>query len=440
MTDVLDRLESPATPSEAQSEEVPAPAQVRIPFELADAGRALLGALSAAAGVIHLVMLPSHMAESTLEGIGFAVAGWLQLLFAVGILLAPSRALLRAGIVANLAFIGAWIVSRTAGLPFGAHSGHAESVGFVDATAVAFEGALILASVALLARPLLGASRRGPSLAMAAVVPIGIFALASAAIASPGARNHAVGSHGGHGGGNSAMHSHDPAAAASDDLGLGMLQNGHHKKMEYKKLSAADQAQLDELLGVSRTVAATYPTLGEAIDAGFRRAGPYAPGLGIHYIAPWLTQGLNPDGVMDANDMAHPMIVIYDGTERSAKVAGFMYYSISEKEPTGLPGGNDFWHYHTNICTVPAADGLDAPLGADRAMEADQCAALGGSVMGKTQWMVHVWTVPGYDVPQSSGGVFAEANPKLKCGDGTYYIMDVSQMPQHPLNVCRDQL
>ena len=73
-------------------------------------------------------------------------------------------------------------------------------------------------------------------------------------------------------------------------------------------------------------------------------------------------------------------------------------------------------------------------------VDADTCAALGGSLMAKTQWMMHVWSVPGYEVPQASGGVFAEANPKIKCADGTYYIMDVSQMPQHQTNVCRSEL
>jgi hypothetical protein len=219
-----------------------------------------------------------------------------------------------------------------------------------------------------------------------------------------------------------------------------MLHNGHHTTMKYTKLSAADQKGVDELLAVSRSVAAKYPTLGAAVDAGFRRAGPFAPGLGIHYFAPWAGQGLNQDGVMDANDMAHPMIVIFDGTERSAKFAGFMYYSVAANEPQGLPGSNDFWHYHTNVCTTAAADGINAPLGADQSVDPGTCAALGGSLMAKTQWMVHVWSVPGYEVPQADGGVFAEANPKIKCADGTYYIMDVAQMAQHPTNVCRSEL
>jgi hypothetical protein len=55
------------------------------------------------------------------------------------------------GVVAvNLACVAAWAVSRTAGLPFGAHVGHAETVSFVDGACVALEVAAVLVAVALL--------------------------------------------------------------------------------------------------------------------------------------------------------------------------------------------------------------------------------------------------------------------------------------------------
>lgn len=237
--------------------------------------------------------------------------------------------------------------------------------------------------------------------------------------------------------------SHDHPASSGGtgaDQGLGMLHNGHHVEMTYTKLNAADQTSVDKLLAISRKVGVKYPTLGVAVDAGFRRAGPYSPGLGIHYSAPWAVQGLNPDGIMDATDAAHPLIVIFDGTERSAKFAGFMYYSVAEKQPGGFAGKNDFWHYHTNVCTVFAKDGTDAPFGADRSGDVAECKKLGGVTMPKTQWMVHVWSIPGYEVSDKDGGVFAEVNPALKCADGTYFVMDVKDMKDHPLNVCKSEL
>ena len=53
-----------------------------------------MATLSAAAAVVHLVMVPSHMDEFAAEGIAFAVAGWLQLLVAFSLWTQPSRALL----------------------------------------------------------------------------------------------------------------------------------------------------------------------------------------------------------------------------------------------------------------------------------------------------------------------------------------------------------
>jgi hypothetical protein len=225
------------------------------------------------------------------------------------------------------------------------------------------------------------------------------------------------------------------------DLGLGMLQNGHHEHMVLHELDAATKKKLDAQLAVTREVARKYPTLERAVEAGFRRAGPYSPGLGIHYINYGnIGPGLNPDGLMDREALLNPMSLIFDGTGPNAKIAGFMYYSSSEDRPAGFAGPNDFWHYHTNVCIVNSKDGIDAPFGADRSSTAAQCNSVGGTQMAKTQWMVHVWTVPGYEVTDADGGVFAEVNPKLKCGDGTYFIMDDAQWVDHPYNVCKSEL
>ena len=76
----------------------------------------------------------------------------------------------------------------------------------------------------------------------------------------------------------------------------------------------------------------------------------------------------NVDGVVEGDDLTNPLSILYDGTGPNAKIAGFMYYSFSQKQPSGFVGDNDFWHYHTNVCSVYNADGsTDAPFGADRA-------------------------------------------------------------------------
>src|SRR5204862_4669026 len=127
MTDVLDRPEvfHPLTSA-------PPPLTRPVRFDPGPATLRIAASLSVAAGVIHLVMVPSHAGESLAEGIAFALSGWFQILTAWLLLTRLVRQLLAPIAVANVTFIGAWVVSRTVGIPLGAHAGHAETVGFVD--------------------------------------------------------------------------------------------------------------------------------------------------------------------------------------------------------------------------------------------------------------------------------------------------------------------
>jgi hypothetical protein len=55
-------------------------------------------------------------------------------------------------------------------------------------------------------------------------------------------------------------------------------------------------------------------------------------------------------------------------------------------------------------------------------------------MLDSTQYMVHVWSVPGWS--NVDGGVFAEVNPYLDCEDGTYWRLPPSEWPTHLTNVC----
>jgi len=424
VTDVLDRLEvlDPITPA-------PHPSQRHARFAPGSAALRFAACLSIAAAVIHLVMVPSHAGESLAEGIGFALAGWFQLVAAWLFLSRRVRAFLVPIAVANLLFIGAWAWSRTAGIPFGAHAGQSESVGFVDLTTVALEAALLLWCAVLVRRPTLGAQWRGRANMIAAMVIVGVFGVTTAAIASPSARDHAAHSHG-----DVATDGHDHGAPV-DDKGLSALSNGHHHPIGPEQpLDAATRAELTRQIAVTQDVAEQYPTVADAEAAGYHRAGPYAPGLGVHYIRP-SGAGLNPAGVETDETLREPLAIIYAGTDPTSPVAGFMYYAMTPTEPVGFAGPNDFWHYHTNICLKYSADGgIDAPFGADSDVPADLCIQAGGQVLQQTQWMVHVWSVPGWESQQ---GLFGEVNPALSCPDGTYYELPQAQWVDHPLNVCR---
>ena len=378
------------------------------------AANLLLAGLSAAAGIIHLAMVPSHMDEWTLEGVGFALAGLFQIMVAGLLLTRPSRLVLGVAIAVNAALIGTWAVSRTAGLPFGPNAGHRELATFIDVTCVALESAFIVAAALSLRNVGWADALRMPAIA----VSIGAVALATAAVASPSAREHAAHGHG-----------------HADDNGLSLLTNGHHHDIVQYELDAPTQAALDAQMKVTREVARQYATVADAEAAGYRRAGPYSPGLGAHYVK-YGERELNADGVIDGDDARYPLAILYDGTDADSAVAGFMYYSTSATEPSGFAGPNDVWHYHENICLRTGADGgIDAPFGPDNASTEAQCAAAGGNMLKLTQWMVHVWSVPGWG--NTEGGVFAEVNPELRCGDGTYYQLPVEEWAGSPLTTCR---
>lgn len=412
MTDVLDRTNQPVM------ERTPAPSPAQRPkgvFDLSTAGRVLLATLSGAAGVIHLAMVPSHAEVSAVEGVGFAIAGWFQLIVAMVLMTRPGRGLLRLTIVANLAFIGVWVMSRTTGLPFGDHAWHAETVGFVDVSSVAIEAALILAAGVLLVRPGVGRGWNRSRFALAAVVPIGVVALATGALASPSARDHAGDSHGDHVAGAHEAGDGHAGHAPKDDKGFSQLTNGHQHDSSVVKLDKATQAQLDEQLAGTQALVERYPTIADAEAAGYRRAGPFSPGLGTHYIN--FGQFLG-DGVMDADGIGKAAL-IYDGLEPDSPIAGFMYYVMGDTEPEGFIGPNDHWHYHTNTCVVFKDGVIEAPLGADMGtVTQEQCSFYGGILFEATGYMAHVWTVPGYESKEST---FSEVNAAITCPDGTYY-------------------
>lgn len=231
----------------------------------------------------------------------------------------------------------------------------------------------------------------------------------------------------------------DPGAPVTepvDDKGLSLLGNGMEMTGQMAapvELDAATQAQLDAQLERTREVARRLATVADAEAAGYRRAGPFTPGLGAHYVRDG-SETLNADGVVDDTDIDNPLSVIYDGTDRDSRIVGFMYLSL-DAEPEGFAGPNDMWHIHTNVCTVPGADGaLDTPLGADKEVTREQCSEVGGTLMEATPPMVHVWSIAGYESPR---GMFSSINPAITCSDGTYYTVPEEDITKYLLDTCR---
>jgi len=210
-----------------------------------------------------------------------------------------------------------------------------------------------------------------------------------------------------------------PAATAAAQVNTGVstgvpgAQNPDEgaENLPDQPLDAATRAQLAAQLTEARALALRYPTVTDALQGGYHLAGGFAPGTGAHYVS---YSGLSGQGAVDPN---RPEALIYDGTSPTSQIAGLMYYAMTPQQPEGFAGPNDHWHRHRGVCVQYSAAGISVPLPADADVTAAQCAAVNGSYLGVTGWMVHAWVVPGWESPL---GVFSHSNPDLRCADGTF--------------------
>jgi hypothetical protein len=113
--------------------------------------QASLAALSIAAAAIHFAVMGEHFAEYLAFGVFFSVVAWFQALWAVGVIVRPSRRLLLLGLVGNALVVLVWLSSRTIGLPIGSEAG-AEDAAFVDVLATVLEIGIVAGTAMLVLR------------------------------------------------------------------------------------------------------------------------------------------------------------------------------------------------------------------------------------------------------------------------------------------------
>src|ERR687897_2407485 len=128
--------------------------------------RWFLAALSAGAGVIHFAVSGGHFDVGWWHGAFFAAVAWLQLGWAVGVILRPTRRLLQAGVVLNAGIIGTWAMSRIWGVPVGPDAWTPEPVSLADGLSTGFEAGIVVLSLAVLVRPALAQRSVRPSFAI----------------------------------------------------------------------------------------------------------------------------------------------------------------------------------------------------------------------------------------------------------------------------------
>jgi hypothetical protein len=280
------------------------------------------------------------------------------------------------------------------------------------------------------------------------IIPVGILVLSTAVIASPSASEHVhAGDDPAHAEEITDGHDHGHGAgsieaASMDDKGLELLSNGEmaHDYGPDQPLDATTRAVLVHQLALTRLIVDRFPTLADAKAAGSQPAGGFGPGLGLHMSTPLVGMPAAPPsdpsvpsipGLLTDAEILRPANLLYAGTADDSPIAGLMYYSTSLDEPEGFAGPNDHWHTHGSLC-IKMAGKIEVLHPAEQTNAA--CGAIGGIFVDRTSYMVHVWTVPGYE---SNRGVFSDINPAVTCPDGTYYTVPEQDNDRYKMNKCR---
>jgi hypothetical protein len=382
-----------------------------------------LAFLSLGAAGIHLAVMGDHFNETWYHGSFFAGIAWLQLAWAVAIVMKPSRKVLLAGIVGNVVVAEVWLVSRTVGIPFGPNSGASEPAAFADILATVLEVGIVLGSLVLL-RPGLTDRPVRTTRAVSGVAGLGalVAALATLSLTPAFASGHSHGgtaaaghSHGGSsaaaGAGGGAGHTHAGATNVSitaDGTSLcersgtaveGNSGHGHRGPVPFTPLTPAEREVFTQQVAQANHAVETYPTVKDAEAAGWRRVTPYVPCIAAHY--------LKGSALTNPFDPTEPEILLYDGTDDDSRIVGLSYLQLTTPgtPPEGFAGQNDPWHVHEYLCI-----GRRGVLG-DTSVSEEECRARGGQRQKLDNlWMTHMWNAPGWD---SRWGLFSSEHPDL---------------------------
>jgi len=392
-----------------------------------------LATVSAGAAFLHFAAVGDHFSLSAAHGIFFAAAAWLQLAFAVAVILRPNRWWMWFGVVLNLFIATTWVISRVWGLPVGPSSWTPEPAAFPDVLATIFEVVLIVGCLAVVTG-FVARHRINSAVALPVVGAIGASVILLSTIAFVPAVAGAENSHttmsaagttgvsadGHHGattaagttkagtttadtttGGIEAANGDSPCEKTGPPSSPGQAAGGHGKRgpsITYPITDAATRVTLGTQLVQARQAAESLPTAADAVAAGYRKVTTYLPCIGAHYMK---------FSIVDGNfDPTAVEMMLYSGDGPDAKVVGLSYYMMSgAAPPEGFAGPNDTWHQHIGLCVKSGI-----VIGPEK-WTAEECAAKGGEKGGgENAWMMHAWVVPGWE---SSWGIFSGEHPEL---------------------------
>jgi hypothetical protein len=346
----------------------------------------LAGALTVGAGLVHASAAGTHSDNSTMV-VHMAVTAVVQV--SIGMIGAsrPSRPVLAVLVGVNVLASGAWILSRTTGLPVIDSLGQVESVGLQDLTAMVLESAAaVVGAVAFVA---------GSSTKPVGFSPLWTLALVPALVGMTAPHSHAEGHEHAAGGSGVAAHEHVASSLASDPIFAGATTD-HASEQELERAK--------ELIQSTRAAATQFTDKASLTAAGYRSIGDGFPFTSHeHFInASYLDDGRE----LDAN---HVESFVLEGTGPGAPIVSAMY--ILEKGETmadvpSVGGALTTWHDHQDLCWDESGVRLSGVLMNGRCFPS--------GTLRPTPPMLHVW------LADNKCGPFAgiEGHPGAVCAAG----------------------
>jgi hypothetical protein len=354
-----------------------------------------LAILSAAAAVLHYAVASENLPAHWGFGVLMLVAAWLQVMWAVAIIVRPSVPLLWAGAALNVGVVVAELATRPAGDVV------ENSLCLAAGAVVAAGCGWILAGRAdqRVRRERLVTMPASAGLVAVAVLGVG---LATGAPAALGTSAQGTGAHSTSGSSSQAMPGMNmPGAPASSielandtaagditmpDTNMQMMPGmamADPKACTAQPTKAQEQATVT-MVNTSWNDAKKYQSLAVAKAAGYVPITPTGQ-LVVHYLnRAYYRQMLEGGPVLNYQD---PESLVYANTPHGAVLVAAMYIT-SYNGPTPQPGGClTQWHVHTNLC-------LTGALGVVGEVGPGQSTCPAGSVNRVTPAMIHVWFVP----------------------------------------------
>ena len=351
-----------------------------------------LAILSVAAAVLHYAVASDDFGAHWSFGVLMLVAAWLQVMWAVAVVVRTSRSKLWAGVVLNVAVVVAELAAHPAG------DAVENGVGLAAAAVVAAGCGWLLAARA--DRPV-RRQRLVTAPASAGVVAVAVLgvALATGAPAALGTSAQGTGTSGSSASGampGMYMPAADSSIKLANDTPAGdiTMPNTSMQVMTGMRMAdpkpclatptkAQEQAAVS-MVNTSWNDAKKYQSLAVAKAAGYVPITPSGAPV-VHYLNMAYYQKVIMGGpVLNYQD---PQSLVYANTPNGAVLVAAMYIT-SYNGPMPQPGGClTQWHVHTDLCLTGSFDVVGE-------VGPGQSTCPPGSVNKVTPAMIHVWFVP----------------------------------------------